>query len=441
MKYKISKFNMLINYSDLEYLLFNTNSTSLLKMYKVDYNDIKSNVRKDEFTIENCEIILKLLELGIIIPYDIDEIEIIKTQNSIWRHNPKVYSVSIVPNIDCNFRCKYCFEEIEEKYMSEETILNIEKFFNKRIGSEKIEFLDIGWYGGEPLLSKNIISRLSETFAKVKNFRACIFTNGYDFDDDFIRNLPKYGIDLVHITIDGIKGIHDKYRIHKNGNETFEKIINNIKKIIEYHNDTIYINIRTNLDNDNKNYYGELLKIFQEIKSKKFKFHFSKIHEISTGLGKNYCGGLSDEETEEVFNNIRGELIKNKFKRAEDILPKNQNCHHCYVSLDNGFTINHDGLIYKCFGDANPPKNSIGSLNSIGEIDFISSEYLRWYNHDCLENKMCINCILLPVCMGGCKHNSLGLSLNLPSKCNHLFVIKRVKKNIIDVYKLKNKLL
>jgi uncharacterized protein len=419
--------------------LFNTYSTSLIRLPKTDYGEIKSNIKNETFVLENLELVSRLYSLGLIVPSDFDEKAIIKIGNRKWRHNSKAYSVVIVPNIDCNFRCKYCFEDIEEKYMSEETINNIELFFNKRIISKQILNLDIGWYGGEPLLSKETIERLSKTFSKVKNYKAIIFSNGYDFDDNFIRNLPKLGINLVHITIDGPKGVHDSYRLHKNGDETFDRILDNIQKIITYNNDSISINIRTNLDNDNKDNYSDLLKSFHKINSTKISFQVQQIQKTLTGNGKSYCGTMNNEEYELVYKFAKEELLKNNYRKPEDFLPRNQHYHHCYVGLDNGFAINYDGSIYKCFGDINPPENSIGSLNKAGDIDFIPAEYLRWHNYDYFESISCRNCILLPICMGGCAHNRLGLTPNAPAECNNVDALKRVKATIKEVYEQTNK--
>ena len=147
---------------------------------------------------------------------------------------------------------------------------------------------------------------------------------------------------------------------------------------------------------------------------------------------------MNDNEYEDVYRSAMQELIKNNYREPTDFLPKNQGCHHCYVGLDNGFTIGHDGLIYKCFGDANPPKNSIGKLNNDGEIDFINSEYFRWYNYDYFESNNCKNCILLPICMGGCTHQRLGLTPNVPAVCNKKVSLKYTKNIIGEVYKLKN---
>lgn len=438
MKYKISDFNLLIDHSEFEYLIFNTYSTSFLKMNKDNYNEIKNNIDNNDFLSDNIEVIKHLHKLGIVILSSFDEKGDIKTKNELWRSNSKSYSVTLVPNIDCNFRCKYCFEDIRPQYMTEQVVSNIEIYFQKRIQLNEIDSLGISWYGGEPLLSKKIIERLSKTFILVKNYKAVIYTNGYSFTDNFIRNLLTYGIKIVHITIDGPRGIHDSYRIHKNGKKTFDTILNNISKIILYNNDEISINIRTNLDDGNAIYYGDLIKEFKKIKSNKISFQFHKIQETDSGIGNKYCEELTEKKYESVSRIAKKELLKYKYRKPLDFLPKNTGFHHCSVGLVNGFAINHDGLVYKCFKDVNPPNNCIGKIDASGDIDYIEAEYIRWNNYNYSESESCKNCIILPVCMGGCTHHRLGLTPSVPTTCDKDGAVNSIRNKIKDVYKLKN---
>lgn len=436
MKYKISNFNLLLHHSPDEYLVFNTYTTSFLKINKNTYNQIAHNIEDNFFVEDNIDIIEQLNKLGLIILSSIDEKAIIKIQNRKWRENSEIYSVSIVPNIDCNFRCKYCFEDISSQYMTDQVVSSIERYFLKKINSNEIESLRIGWYGGEPLLSKRVIERLSKTFIKVKYYKSVIFTNGYSFTDNFIHNLRKYGISVVHITIDGPKEIHDSYRVHNNGKSTFDKIFDNISKIVLFNNDEISINIRTNLNNGNIKHYGNLLNAFKKIKSKKISFQFHKIHEVGTGIGTNYCGEPSEEEYEGVSRSAMEELVKYKFRKPSDFLPKDMNCQNCSAGHVNGFAINHDGLVYKCLKDINPANNAIGMLNDEGDIIYKTSEYIKWNKYDYSENELCKNCIILPVCMGGCIHRRLGLTPNAPAMCNKEVAIESIRKKVKEVYRI-----
>ena len=192
-----------------------------------------------------------------------------------------------------------------------------------------------------------------------------------------------------------------------------------------------------NLDSENKFYCEELIEEFKAIGQNNISFIIAKIIKTSSGNVKNFCNELGDSDFDEIRNFTRRVLVKNGFKKPFDFLPKNLNCHHCYVGLDNGFTINYDGSIYKCFGDVNPPQNKIGELLSTGEVDFINDQYFKWYGYDCFDNIQCSGCILLPICMGDCTHKRLGLTPNSNSGCDFSKILQQTKKTIIDSYNLK----
>ncbi|MGD9557116.1 MAG: radical SAM protein [Mangrovibacterium sp.] len=437
MEFKASKFNLLINYSLSDYLVFNTFTSSLIKIDKLFYQEIINSLSKKEFISEHIDALEALIKLGVLTDSSFSEKTEIRRRNIQWRHDSKMYSIAIIPNIDCNFRCKYCFEDIQPRYMSEQVQENIEHYLNKRIENNNIDSLGISWYGGEPLLSKDIILRLSRTFKKISKYRAFLYTNGFDFDDEFIYQLSPIGITLVHITIDGTKGVHDSYRIHQDGINTFDRIAENIQKIIDYNNDRISINIRSNLDNQNKANYPDLIQFFSEkIHSNKISFQVHRIQNVTTGIGINYCDEMREDDFNNFYEVVMKGLISNNYRKPQDFLPRRLDCHHCYVGMDNGFAINYDGIVYKCFADVNPSNNPIGVLNDHGEIDFNSIEDLRWKDYDCLKNENCSKCILLPVCMGGCTRQRLGLADNLPMKCDQKKAISSVKRVIKSVYEL-----
>jgi len=436
---KPSEFNLITDYLDNQYIIFNTFSGSLIKIGKDLFNEIvefssSENKKEDLENISN-----KLFDLGFLIKKEFDEKSFIKLKNRQWRHNPVIYSIAILPNIDCNFNCKYCFENIEPKYMSEETICNIEKFIENRLKNNLINNLGVSWYGGEPLLSKNIIKRLSKTFRKVNSYRATLFTNGFAFDEDFINNIPNYGIDLIHITLDGPSEINDKYRYLKNKQiGTYKKIKENIEKITNKYGNKVYFNIRVNLDYENQNYYQQLIEEFKEINKNNISFILHKICKTESGNGSKFCGEISQNDYESILSEGRESLARNGFKDPLDFLPKNIGYHHCFVGLDNGLTINYNGAIHKCFGDANPSQNIIGYLNSDGEINYLDEHYYKWVGYDYFENLQCRNCKLLPICMGGCTHQRLGLTPNAPSLCDMEKAIEYVSNIVTQVYELKN---
>ncbi|MDR3286070.1 MAG: 4Fe-4S cluster-binding domain-containing protein [Prevotellaceae bacterium] len=435
-KYKLSIFNLIVELSDNDVLLYNTFSRSLIKIRKEDFQHY-AKVFTELQELDNQElkeIKNSFINFGFIVEKDFNEATYIKIRNRQWRHTPLLHSIAIIPNMDCNFNCKYCFEQTSHNYMSKKIIKSIEAYINRNLESQNIKSLAVSWYGGEPLLSPNIIERLSKTFSQVENYKAFIFTNGYAFNGNFIEKLKIMGIKLIVITLDGSKDSHDKYRYLKNGKGTYNKILENISKICQTHNDEIKFNIRTNFDKNNIDFYESMLEDFEKINIKNISFIFSKITKSISGNGANVTNILSEKELNTISYKIRELLVKHNFYKPLDFLPTKLDYFNCYTGADNGFAINYDGAVYKCFGDVNPPQNQVGNLLENGEIEYFPKEIIKWYGYDFFDNSKCRNCVILPSCMGGCAKARLGLDIYNSPKCNQNKMIDNTKAQIKQAY-------
>lgn len=74
-------------------------------------------------------------------------------------------SYVIAPTLNCNYNCVYCFENKENRKlrMNFNTAEDILSFIIKQIESNKlIKSIKITWFGGEPLLSYDLILEFSK---------------------------------------------------------------------------------------------------------------------------------------------------------------------------------------------------------------------------------------------------------------------------------------
>lgn len=95
----------------------------------------------------------------------------------------------------------------------------ISKFRDRRV--------DIGFFGGEPLLRSGwIASLLSKTGGGI---RSSATTNGYLLTPDLFRKLLPLGLRTYQITLDGLPEDHDRMRILFNGKGTWQRTYDNIK--------------------------------------------------------------------------------------------------------------------------------------------------------------------------------------------------------------------
>ena len=199
-------------------------------------------------------------ESGCIIEDNVDELKRLEFFRNVAKYDLTNFALTVAPTLDCNFRCKYCFETHSKGIMNEEIQNSLVNFVEKRLSSAKN--FSITWYGGEPLLAKNIIFNLSEKFLELceKNniaYDAFIITNAALMDDNDIENFKKYKILGAQITIDGPKEIHDRRRRNVKNESTFDRLIDKLNELL---NNNLTAICRINIDKENINYVDELLE-------------------------------------------------------------------------------------------------------------------------------------------------------------------------------------
>lgn len=345
----------------------------------------------------NFNKIKKFVECGILVNFN--EYEIIQTLIKLDNTYGEKLILSICPTMDCNFNCPYCFEEHRKGKMSLEIQDKIIELVNKISKNEKINKLQITWFGGEPLLYPDIIESLSDRLIKIaeKNklkYFSNIITNGYLLNQKNADILTKAKVDNYQITLDGVGSIHNKTRCLKNGEPTFDKIIDNIKntKI------TGIIKIRQNIYKDNLNNIQELKDFLDNIKKtsvNNITYYFSDI-----------CNNDNIENNKNIKLVSNLDFNKSKVFLENIFIPKKKK-YSCGAQKMNFITIDELGNLYKC-------RDKIKLNDSFGNIikwdpnnplftakrpDMITN-YINTIG--AINDEECKNCVWFPVCVGGC---------------------------------------
>ncbi|MDH4318888.1 MAG: radical SAM protein [Desulfobulbaceae bacterium] len=137
----------------------------------------------------------------------------------------------------CNLNCRYCFylEKLvffpnTPSYIMSDEIL--EAYINKYILTQPSPVVEFVWQGGEPTLAgldfyKRVIS-LQSPFSDKKKITNSLQTNGTLLTDDWCKFFKKHNF-LVGLSIDGTKETHNRYRLDRNGNGTFDQVMNGLK--------------------------------------------------------------------------------------------------------------------------------------------------------------------------------------------------------------------
>jgi uncharacterized protein len=139
----------------------------------------------------------------------------------------------------CNLDCKYCFylekENLypgrhgKDSWAMPEPVL--ETYIREYIAAQDSPVIHFAWQGGEPtLLGVDFFRRVVELqshFAEGKRIENGFQTNGVLLNDEWGEFLGKRGF-LVGVSIDGPRALHDRYRVDKGGQPTFDQVLRGI---------------------------------------------------------------------------------------------------------------------------------------------------------------------------------------------------------------------
>lgn len=402
--YKTSKFNYFTKNLNGEILLFNTykGPSSLIK-FTSEQSDYVEDVMTGKECIENApqQLIKTLLNCGYIVPQNEDENEKLKLIHANTISSPTLF-LTIIPTMQCNFRCKYCYETFEDEYMDDKMKNAIILYLQKNL--YKYSDLHISWFGGEPLLCMDFIEDFSAKVKEVckfhkKSFTASMTTNGYLLTADNYRKLSKCNLIYYQITIDGVKEIHDIQRPHVEKNtSTFDVITKNLLDIKQKtKSKRTTINIRSNFSKLNVEKILEYKKYFSNNFGDDSRFKFS-IYPVS-----DWGGEQIKEFEKELFE-------KNTLNDIYKLLDESQHKLHlynyhfmykgstvCYGAKKNAYVIKYNGKIHKCTLSFENDDYSIGEITDNGELNLNDykesvwlSDFNRCNNQDCFYAPICL---------------------------------------------------
>lgn len=411
MNYKKSFYNVIIEeLEENKKLIYNTysgiygvmdGSTQLL------YDDIENidlNSVIDKKDMKNIDIMKKA---GYIVPVNSDELVALRLKRAKSKYDNNRLHLTIAPTLDCNMCCPYCYEDKNKSIMSKEVQNELINFVKRHLDTyPNIKDFSVTWYGGEPLLQKEIIYYLSQEFIKICSERqitymAGMITNGVllnrEIAEYLVNNCRLY---KVQITVDGMRERHNKSRILISGADSFGIIMKNIEDC----KDILSIYIRTNVDKKNMKEIEELTRYFLQEKNfvKNPRFYLAPVENHSKNEVHNKNNYLDIDEFVELDTNfIRFCYTHNQDNMAKELFPKGRNV-FCAAEEMLTYVIDPDGDYYTCWLRIGNKECSIGNICNPFTM---TSEYGKWLFMDLHEK--CERCKYLPLCQGGCAANRM----------------------------------
>lgn len=388
---KTSKYNIYLDENN-NYYIFNQLSSALTEVDKDLYNILqKGEISK----IKDNNLIQELYESNYICDDSLIEENQILTANKLHRYSNDFARITILPTINCNFKCWYCYESHIESVMTPENMNAVFTFCKYIITHNRIKTFHLDWFGGEPLLYfDEIIYPLASQIKILCKENDIIFihtitTNGYLITKSMIEKFKEISLNSFQITLDGAEFHHNKTRFTNDDKETYKKIVDNIISLCHNMED---INMSVRINYTPKN--------------------LSSIDQIAYSFPKNIRNVISIEPQlvwqfkdtiNSISNTIKEKLetfIKLGYKNSGLITPR-MNC-GCYVENMLQFVISYDLKVYKCTArDFLLNETSIGKINNKGTF-CPNANYYNYFVSSYIENENCLACRFLPSCHGMC---------------------------------------
>lgn len=398
---KASKYNHFVEWNKF---YFGVNVLTGCKLFLTENQfQLLSNFEttRGKLLTDDLETYDLLMTGGFIIDSTINEFEILKVIHNRSVYN-SAYKMTIMPTLDCNLRCWYCYEKHIQSRMAEGIMQRVIIFVENILKSNCCRDFELDWFGGEPLIYfDEVVYPLS---LKIKDlcdkynvrFSNSVTTNGVLLNDKKILKFKEICLYNFQITVDGYKTDHDISRIGIDKIGTYDKVINNINRINILCPES-HICVRVNYAIKT---LANIEKMVDDINaSPRISFFFEKIWQLKKQKH-------DDMQAQDRLCAIKDYIVK-RGNIYEDRYYTYCRGHICYADIYNQIVVNYDGSLFKCtarnFADVS---TSVGYLDESGSPKLNGNFYKRFQKIP-FDNDLCRNCEIVPICLGACSQKMI----------------------------------
>jgi len=343
-----------------------------------------------------------LLAQGLLVDDDVDELDSLRHRINKINYGSRLKRFTILPTLNCNLRCSYCFERqaqdmMTTKFMSEavENAL-LHHIARQCRGAKKVE---ITWTGGEPLLAMETISRMGHTvrslFSKADiHLTGSMVTNGTLLTPKIVKELSALGIRSIQLTVD----VPLDNRCDAKGSSYFMEILDRLSMALT---GGLNVHLRVNVLADKEKAFDQLYKelYVRGIGLSLSSLSFAWVEQSGKGGCNSGCHKPSSSIIQTCFWRETQKAMEHNL--PVDIIGLNR-MDVCGATDESNELIDHNGNLYKCWNDIGIAGRAYGSVLDPGRIK--NGNLIPWLMYDYLQDPLCHNCILLPKCCGGCPH-------------------------------------
>ena len=350
--YIASRYCIAVEINKYDMLVYNVFTRELLEMSKDEF--YYTYISYKEGSSEKNR--RYLVAHWFLVPIDAKEYETFNGYFQIFKNQKvsksmKTFShFTILPTMACNAQCTYCYEAGRPTpTMTEEVANDVADYILKNSTPR----FSISWFGGEPLVSADKISKICDKLNDAKaEYGTSMISNGY-----LIDTLPKetyidkWHLKTVQITLDGTKEEYLKAKNYKNADDNaYERVLDNIDYILDI---GVRVSIRMNVSAENASSMMNLVEVLHERYS-----------------GKNltaYPRALFDHDDawrycEKLYNKLADYRLATRYS-----LNRSVKAHNCMADGHTSIVIRPDGTLSLC--EHHSDDEQVGSIYEPGVYD------------------------------------------------------------------------
>lgn len=389
-------------------------------------DEVASALRKNSLP-EGGDTVEQLLELGFLARDP--EIEQIIARYRAGMAQADTLSLTLVPTLSCNKACRYCFQDEyrNQHVMSEAIQRAILEYVEAKI-AHGVKKITCTWYGGEPLLAKDIVIKVSRGLREICSSSGAemapmnIVTNGVLLSRETSIALADVGISKAQISFDALIDRGNTTRGVINEDGTPSAILSNVLDS----KDHIDLSIRVNISKSNSDDASTIMSILEKY-GLRGKAYIARISDLEGEAGCKvdvFGRRTPDKDAREDDDSLK----RKKFAEFEErvlagdpqaisvigkrLTPKT---HFCSATTGSGIVVDPSGDVSRCWLSAGSKSESIGNiLDLVEDSSDPKVDDARWLLAAPFQYRECLSCHVLPLCMGGCSHSRVFMNAKAP---------------------------
>jgi uncharacterized protein len=429
MHWKSSRYNHAIATTDGAGVLYNGRTGAILELSRHVFASLKSLLPPANAFLpseaQSHPLFPHLAGGGFLIEEACDELALLEAQYQLERKRSQ-FLITVLPTFACNLGCEYCFVGKKHGNMSSEVQAQLVAFVEEHLAGNSCPSMSVDWFGGEPLLAKDVIRKLSAHFIRLSDqaaipYRAQVISNGTILTDEVVAILQGSRVDRLQITLDGPMDIHDLRRPYKSGRKSsFSQIVGSLPSAIG----KFLIRLRINVDARNLHSVWELLELFVEKgwigNESRFFPYLARVSPFTDA-----CSGVSNKVCSmEEFYRVQFRWMQKLEELGIAVgaqglyqFPEPK-LYNCGAVGANGFVFTPEGEIHKCGLTVDDSTEAVGHLRDHGLVS--KTKLQKWDNYSPFDNPVCRSCEFLPTCLGGCPRNQMeSRTVQLKENCTY----------------------